>query len=492
MTFDPRGTGSNIPYQCPDLSLQPDYVQLQDMALPLDDPAGLNARYLEYTQQGELCGEPEYKELGELIGTAFVARDIKAIFDALDEDGYIRYWGFSYGTLLGTTLAAMFPDKIDRMVLDGNINPTDYYHGYFEESVDSNDPALQHFFDTCAEAGPENCPFAVFSESGDELQEKFYELLESSKNRTYTFVYVDGPDEPYNYNNLQGAMWHTLSAGPDVWNHTAGILADFYQNLTGYPEDISWDHFTTPPDPSDATADTTMAITCGDWDDIDGTIENWKDWLKLYEARSRLGAPPQITYVYRCSTWRVNGRGKYTGKFTNIETKTPILFVNGPYDVNTPLTSAINSSAGFVNSKVLVHGGAGHCSSREPSSCTIAAVRSYWETGVLPDVSEPCPPNNKNPWIDLAGNSRKKWRRRAPSIGTPSGPGVHVPRDVTKREDATATSEVAVPATCTPVSARDENVSTGQLQQSLDDFRELCSGVGDDKWFLKLMCGSIG
>lgn len=189
----------------------------------------------------------------------------------------------------------------------------------------------------------------------------------------------------------------------------------------------------------------------------------------------------------------MNARGKYIGKFTDIETKTPILFESGQYDVNTPLTSAINSSAGFLNSKVLVHGGGRHCSGREPSSCTIAAIKSYWQTGVLPDASETCPPNNKNPWIDLAGDfDNKKLRRRAPTIGTPSGPGVHIPRDIIEREDATATSDNPVPATCAPVSGRDEDLSTGQLQQSLNDFRELCSGVGDDKWFLRLMCDSIG
>jgi len=64
-----------------------------------------------------------------LMGTAYVARDIKAIAEALGEDNLIRYLGYSYGTLLGATTAAMFPRSIDRMVLDGNINPTDYYRG---------------------------------------------------------------------------------------------------------------------------------------------------------------------------------------------------------------------------------------------------------------------------------------------------------------------------------------------------------------------------
>jgi hypothetical protein len=32
-------------------------------------------------------------ETGRLIGTAFVARDLISVVDALDEDGLLRYWG---------------------------------------------------------------------------------------------------------------------------------------------------------------------------------------------------------------------------------------------------------------------------------------------------------------------------------------------------------------------------------------------------------------
>lgn len=87
-------------------------------------------------------------EVGELLGTAFVARDIARIAEAVDDDGLIRYWGeflfesealsvrptnrpligWSYGTLLGATLAAMFPERIDRMILDGVLNPHEYYN----------------------------------------------------------------------------------------------------------------------------------------------------------------------------------------------------------------------------------------------------------------------------------------------------------------------------------------------------------------------------
>lgn len=81
--------------------------------------------------KGEIYSNACYQnanETGSLIGTAFVARDLISVVDALGEDGKLRYWGFSYGTVLGATVAAMFPERIDKMVLDGVQNPHQYYH----------------------------------------------------------------------------------------------------------------------------------------------------------------------------------------------------------------------------------------------------------------------------------------------------------------------------------------------------------------------------
>ena len=69
------------------------------------------------------------------------------IVDALEgKDGLLKYWGWlsvdtsivapltdalgiSYGTALGATAAAMFPDRMDKVVLDGVLNMDQYYAG---------------------------------------------------------------------------------------------------------------------------------------------------------------------------------------------------------------------------------------------------------------------------------------------------------------------------------------------------------------------------
>lgn len=42
--------------------------------------------------------------------------------DVADDDK-----GYSYGTLLGSTVAALFGTGVDKMALDGNMNPQKYY-----------------------------------------------------------------------------------------------------------------------------------------------------------------------------------------------------------------------------------------------------------------------------------------------------------------------------------------------------------------------------
>lgn len=101
-----------------------------------------------------------FKDTGHLYGTAFVARDMLQIVDALNEDGKLRFWGRSYSTVLGQTFAAMFPNRVGRMLLDSVVLANDYFSSTWQTAIHQTDNSLNNFFSERIAAGPEKCPFA--------------------------------------------------------------------------------------------------------------------------------------------------------------------------------------------------------------------------------------------------------------------------------------------------------------------------------------------
>ncbi len=87
-----RGTGETIPFSC--------YQSTEESLIPIIEfPAQLKA---SDTAPGTIwaakeilaatCRENAHKT-GELIGTAFVARDMMQIVDAVEDDGMLRFYG---------------------------------------------------------------------------------------------------------------------------------------------------------------------------------------------------------------------------------------------------------------------------------------------------------------------------------------------------------------------------------------------------------------
>src|SRR6186713_1924630 len=74
------------------------------------------------------------------------------------KEAKIWYYGGSYGTALGQTIATLFPHRIGRMLLDSVLDPDIYYNGTWLGNIADSDASMQDFFQKCHQAGSKYCP----------------------------------------------------------------------------------------------------------------------------------------------------------------------------------------------------------------------------------------------------------------------------------------------------------------------------------------------
>ncbi|KDN37692.1 hypothetical protein RSAG8_09960, partial [Rhizoctonia solani AG-8 WAC10335] len=89
-------------------------------------------------------------------GTVAVAKDMEQIMRTLGEDK-LNHLGYSYGTILGATFAAIRPDLVKRMVLDGVSDSESYFNDILQfgrDGMQDTHKVISGFITTCVEAGP--------------------------------------------------------------------------------------------------------------------------------------------------------------------------------------------------------------------------------------------------------------------------------------------------------------------------------------------------
>ncbi|KAK1566209.1 uncharacterized protein LY79DRAFT_584920 [Colletotrichum navitas] len=184
VTFDPRGTGNTLPFSCFE-------DEQEKLSYFMKNPKSSDKTLARLWATAKLFADKCYernKEIGGLVGSAFVARDLMKIVDALGKDGLLRYWGGSDGMLLGQTAAAMFPGRIDRMVLDGDLNPHEYYRGHDYEQWTDSDKTFSAVFQSCV-ANPSVCPLAQRhpNQTAAQLEDTIYTLIDDLNDRPIPF-----------------------------------------------------------------------------------------------------------------------------------------------------------------------------------------------------------------------------------------------------------------------------------------------------------------
>lgn len=165
VSWDPRGVGRSTPVTCAtDVS--------EFLAIDSSPDSPEEQQQLDRTAEAvsQECGETD-GELLPHVGTADVARDLEAIRRALG-DHPLDYVGFSYGTQIGQTYAAMYPDRIRTMVLDGVVDPAASFTEFLIGQAEGFEAAFDLQDQGCARAGESACGVEDLAAAYDEVSRR--------------------------------------------------------------------------------------------------------------------------------------------------------------------------------------------------------------------------------------------------------------------------------------------------------------------------------
>ena len=152
--FDPRGVGESAPVICSDLDLK-DQVYYEESGFPLGSEQDLEVSKDLLERFAASCQESGFDV--SYFNTQQAARDMDVIRSALGVEK-LNYLGFSYGTELGATYIALFPERVGRFVLDGAVDPTLSSGESTVNQVQGFDKAFRTYLADCLAQAV--CPFA--------------------------------------------------------------------------------------------------------------------------------------------------------------------------------------------------------------------------------------------------------------------------------------------------------------------------------------------
>ncbi|KAL3420216.1 Tripeptidyl aminopeptidase 2 [Phlyctema vagabunda] len=438
VSFDPRGVLFSTPHAlCFEDDVERERWNAQANAIGCLD-SGEQAITLLWARAkalGRLCeGEDGRREgIFRHMSTAVVARDMLALVDEIEshhqlsqvdvmpEPGAqaplhervemeaplpkLMFWGFSGGTILGATFATMYPDRVERMVLDGVVNADDYMSNSWITTFENTEEVVQTFYQTCFDAGAMRC--ALFHADGPQaIEEDVKAILEQARHRPLATLRQTSSliPEIVTYSDIKKFIFWSLFSPLHTFPVLAQGLADIkfgngtlvLQATHPVPRNQCVDH---SPDTSNNVypgflEEVLPAISCSDsTSQSSQTLSSFKSYLRDVESRSpTIGAIWAQHNRLACTGWTIRPAWRFTGPFGwNHTTSSPtrILFVGNTRDPVTPLASAKYMAEKFSGSAVLVQDCAGHGYNAAPSRCREEVVRKYFDTGeVESDVVE--------------------------------------------------------------------------------------------------------
>ncbi|KAJ7064208.1 Alpha/Beta hydrolase protein [Mycena amicta] len=405
VSFDPRGVGFSTPTvsfftSSAETALWDAGAMTTSLNASSDSTA--IARVWGLAQiQGQLAAQRDKSGILKYLTTDNVARDMLLITQKMGFEK-LKYYGVSYGTVLGATFAAMFPDKIERIILDGVLDADAWFQANLTIEASATDATLDTFFTACAAVGPSLCAFAPNANStAQQISDRLTALTNAVRTQPVPVVTPAGYGL-VDYSLLRQTIFSTLYTPYALFPTLAKALADLeagngaalFQILAEPQFQCSANATTGSAGNDEPTVDPAGAgigIMCGDAVQVHDTLEELTEFYhnaaRVSQFAEFLVGRSRIT----CSGWKVYRDDRFLGPVAAANTSFPMLFVSNTADPVTPKEGALKTLANFPGSVLLTQDSPGHTSVSTPSLCTLAFLAAYMINGTLPPPGTICP-----------------------------------------------------------------------------------------------------
>ncbi|KAL2075426.1 hypothetical protein VTL71DRAFT_369 [Oculimacula yallundae] len=376
----------------------------------------------------KLCGEKDAvygnNSILKYVHTPSVAHDMLSIVDAwddwrkrigdiddleLDENkntdqptsslstkGKLVYWGFSYGTLLGATFAAMFPDRVGRVIVDGVVDADHYVSPVWRGSIQDADTISSSFSYYCHKA-QSNCELYRSGDTVSSIEDRFQAVIERIKDHPVTMIHPQS-QQPLviSLSQIRMILFSTLYAP----NSGFTLVAWIFDRLSRGDDEVLAQIFRLQEPEQFCTADlpaemflneAQIAIMCSDkrYPFNDSLPELQATYEKM--ANESSWADVWMTIMISCDGYPVKAidppmrwDDHPSHKADPIKTAFPLLFISNTADPVTPLAAGVKMARKFVDAGLIEQHSMGHCSIASVSKCTIGLIRAYLREGKVP------------------------------------------------------------------------------------------------------------
>ncbi|MBO1753733.1 alpha/beta hydrolase [Allobranchiibius sp. CTAmp26] len=374
--FDPRGVQRSDPIQCVG-DAQLDGILGSDPTP--DTPSEVTAAVALAKGFGAACK----KNAGPLLGhvsTVEVARDVDVLRAALGSPK-LDYLGKSYGTLIGSTYAGLFPRNVGRMVLDGVVPPDLTSEQVAQGQAGGFELATRSYVANCVSSG--GCPLGSTVDAGMARIRSFLKQVDAQPLPVSGESDVKKLTEGWASLGIAEAMytkqsWPTLTK---AMKQAFGGKGDQLMALADQYADRS----------SDGSYQGNImqvgnAVNCLDQPSSSSTATYEADVTSFSKSAPTWG--PFLAWSgLTCAQWPIKATG--TAHRISAAGSGPILVVGTTRDPATPYAWSQRLATELSNGHLLTYDGDGHTAYGQ-SGCVDDTVDAYLLNGSVPANGKRC------------------------------------------------------------------------------------------------------